>query len=300
MPMSKLSYLEQACIAVPEFKSLSEKFLRKYTIAGKSESCTRNYLMQISKMVIHLKCSPLDLTIDQMEEYLYFIREHEPPSLSSFKHLVYGLRTMFSMFKQEKLLLNLPSIAQSKALPVVFSQTEIRLILKTPRLLKHRILFALIYDCGLRISEAINLKLSDIDFNRQLVHIRQSKHKKDRYVPVSTLVLKRLGDYLATSCPRVWLFNGKVRGQQISREGIRHAFRAAIRKAGINKPVCVHTLRHSYATHLLEMGLDIVSVKNQLGHAEIRTTMMYLHIARSNPMAGFSPLEKLYGYERSK
>ncbi len=81
----------------------------------------------------------------------------------------------------------------------------------------------------------------------------------------------------------------------MSREGIRHAFRSCIQKAGIDKKVCVHTLRHSYATHLLEMGLDIVSVKNQLGHADIATTMMYLHIARSNPMAGFAPMEKLYG-----
>jgi integrase/recombinase XerD len=100
--MSRKSYLEQACQAVPEFKTISENFLRKYTIAGKSDSCTRNYLMQISKMVLHFKCSPLDLSVDQLEEYLYYIRQNEMPSLSSFKHLVYGLRTMFSMFKNEK------------------------------------------------------------------------------------------------------------------------------------------------------------------------------------------------------
>lgn len=298
--MSRKSYLEQACQAVPEFKTISENFLRKYTIAGKSDSCTRNYLMQISKMVLHFKCSPLDLSIDQLEEYLYYIRQHETPSLSSFKHLVYGLRTMFSMFKNEKLLLSLPSIASSKALPVVFSQQEIKLILKTPKLLKHRVLFAIIYDCGLRISEVINLKISDVDFNRRQVHIRQSKHKKDRYVPVSPIVLRGLASYIDTTQPKEWLFNGKRRGDQISREGIRHAFRAAIRKTGINKNVCVHTLRHSYATHLLEMGLDIVSVKNQLGHAEIATTMMYLHIAKSNPLAGFSPMEKLYSHANGK
>jgi site-specific recombinase XerD len=292
--MSRKCYLEQACQAVPEFKTISEGFLRKYTIAGKSDSCTRNYLMQISKLVLHFKCSPLDLSVDQLEEYLFYIREHETPSLSSFKHLVYGLRTMFSMFKNEKLFLSLPSIASSKALPVVFSQEEIKLILKTPKQLKHRILFAVIYDCGLRIQEVINLKITDVDFNRKQVHIRQSKHKKDRYVPVSPLALRGLSSYLDSSNPKEWLFNGKIRGQQISKEGIRHAFRSAIQKTGIQKQVCIHTLRHSYATHLLELGLDIVSVKNQMGHAQIRTTMMYLHIAQSNPQAGFSPMLKLY------
>jgi integrase/recombinase XerD len=292
--MSRKSYLEQAFEAVPEFKTLSEKFLRKYIIAGKSESCTRNYLMQISKMVLYFKASPLELSIDQMEEYLFQIRQNEKPSMSSFKHLVYGLRTMFLMFKNEKLYLALPPVSRSKALPVVFSQPEVKIILKTPKLLKHRVLFGITYDCGLRISEVINLKINDVDFDRKRVHIRQSKHKKDRYVPVSPITVNGLKKYLNTSNPVIWLFNGRVRGSQISREGIRHAFRSCIKKADIGKAVCIHTLRHSYATHLLELGLDIVSVKNQLGHVDIATTMMYLHIAKSNPQAGFAPMEKLY------
>ncbi len=215
--------------------------------------------------------------------------------MSSFKHLVYGLRTMFSMFKNEQLYLALPPVSRSKALPVVFSQHEVKLILKTPKLLKHRVLFALIYDCGLRISELINLKISDIDFDRKQVHVRQSKHKKDRYVPVSAITVNGLIKYLKVTNPVTWLFNGKIRGEQISRGGIRHAFCACIKKACIKKQVCIHTLRHSYATHLLEMGQDIVSVKNQLGHVDVATTMMYLHIAKSNPKAGFAPMEKLYG-----
>ncbi len=292
--MSRESYLEQACKQVPEFKPISEKFLRKYTIAGKSESCIRNYLMQISKMVLHFNCSPLELSVDQLEEYLFYVGRNEKPSMSSFKHLVYGLRTMFVMFKNQKLLLNLPSIPQSKALPAVLSQQEIKRIIKAPALLKHRVLFAIIYDCGLRIAEVINLKITDVDFDRKLVHVRQSKCKKDRYVPVSSHVLRGLKKYLDTSNPELWLFNGKIRGQQFSREGIRHAFRKILKKCRIQKEACIHTLRHSYATHLLEMGLDIVNLKNQLGHAEISTTMMYLHIARLNPKSGFSPMEKLY------
>lgn len=292
--MSRESYLVQATKAVPEFKTISERFFRKYTIAGKSKSCIRNYLMQISKLVLYYGCSPLDLTIDQMEEYLFTIRQNGTPSLSSFKHLVYGLRILFAMFKNEELLLALPSISRNKTLPVVLSQQEIKSLLKAPKLLKHRVLFAIIYDCGLRISEAINLKIEDLDMDRRLIHIRESKHKKDRYVPISHLSIRGLNRYINAVSPSTWLFNGRIRGEQISRAAIRHAFRAAIRKTKIKKQVCVHSLRHSYATHLLEMGLDIVSVKNQLGHARIETTMMYLHIAQSKSNAGFSPIEKLY------
>jgi site-specific recombinase XerD len=292
--MSRKSFLEQACEAVPEFKVTSTKFLRKYTIAGKSESCTRNYLMQISKMVLHFKCSPLELSVDQMEEYLFTLRINEKPSLSSFKHLVYGLRVMFSMFKNEELLLALPPISASKALPVVFSRQEVKQLIKTPQLLKHRVLFATIYDCGLRISEVINLRIEDLDFNRRQIHVRKSKHKKDRYVPVSLLTIRGLQKYIRTTAPDTWVFNGRVRGEQMSRAAIGHALKSALKKASINKNACVHTLRHSYATHLLELGLDIVTVKKQMGHVKIETTMMYLHIARSNPNAGFGPMDKLY------
>ena len=286
--------MEQACALVPEFKNISETFLRKYTVAGKSSSCIRNYLMQISKMVVHFECSPLELSIDQMEEYLFSIRQNEKPSLSSFKHLVYGLRSLFSMYGHENLLLQLPSIAKANTLPVVLSQQEVICLLKAPPLLKHRVLFAVIYDCGLRISEVINLKINDIDFDRKQVHIRQSKFKKDRYVPISDIALRGISRYLDTSNPKEWLFNGKIRGAQISREGIRHALRSTLSKTDIRKEVCVHTLRHSYATHLIEMGLNIITLKEQMGHSRIETTMMYLHIAQSDPKAGFSPMKKLY------
>jgi len=292
--MSRKSFMEQACELVPEFKDISETFLRKYTIAGKSSSCIRNYLMQISKMVVHFECSPLELSIDQMEEYLFTIRQNEKPSLSSFKHLVYGLRTLFSMYGREKLLLQLPSIAKANTLPVVLSQQEVIRLLKAPPLLKHRVLFGVVYDCGLRISEAINLKISDIDFDRKQVHIRQSKCKKDRYVPISPIALRGISRYLGTTNPKEWLFNGKVRGGQISREGVRHALRSALSKTDIKKEACVHTLRHSYATHLIEMGLNIITLKEQMGHSRIETTMMYLHIAQSDPGTGFSPMQKLY------
>ena len=293
--MSKKSYLLQAGELVPEYKILTEQFIRKYTIAGKSSSCIKNYLMQISKLVLHYQCSPLDLSIDQLEDYLFYLRQKDDsPSHSSFKHLVYGLRRFYEIFKKEDLRIALPSCKEAKTLPVVFSQREVVALLRSAKLLKHRLLFATIYDGGLRISELVNLAINDVDLDRRMLHIRQSKQMKDRYVPISEHLVRGLRTYLDASNPKVWLFNGRVRGEKISRAGVRHAFRASLKKANITKEACVHTLRHSYATHLLEMGLDIISVQHQLGHSTVSTTMMYLHIAQSNPKAGFSPMQELY------
>jgi site-specific recombinase XerD len=298
--MSRKTLQSEACTKVPAFQPICHTLERKFRIAGKSSSCVLNYLRQASKLTIYYEKSPLDLSIDELEEYLYHLRQNEKASLSSFKHLVYGLKHIYAMFGKEDLHLSLPEIEHSGKLPTVFSQQEIKLLLAAPKLLKHKVMFGVIYDGGLRISELVNLKIADVDMDRKMFHIRESKFKKDRYVPVSDMVLRGLREYLDTSKPKVWLFNGRVRGAAISREGVRHAFRSAMKKTGIQKQACVHTLRHSYATHLLEMGLDLVSVKNQMGHANISTTMMYLHIARISPTHGFSPLSRLYKKHNAK
>lgn len=240
--MSRKSYLQQACEAVSAFREISDNFVRKFVISGKSDSCVKNYLMQASKLVLHYNQTPLDLSIDQLEEYLFHLRLEEKPSLSSFKHLVYGLRHIYAMAGKEELQLALPKIEASKKLPVVLSQQEIKKLINAPKLLKHRVMFGVIYDGGLRISEVINLKITDVDMDRRMLHIRESKCKKDRYVPVSYMLIQGIQKYINSTHPKEWLFNGKVRGNQISREGIRHAIRTARKKAGITKEACVHTL----------------------------------------------------------
>ena len=292
--MSRKTIQTEACNMVPEFADICKRFTHRFILEGKSQSCVLNYLRQTSKLVLHYKKSPLDLSVDELEEYLYLIREKESPSLSSFKHLVYGLRYIYVMYKNEELDLSLPEIEKSNALPVVLSTSEVKALIAAPKYLKHRLLLATIYDGGLRISELCQLKISDVDFDRAMLHIRQSKHKKDRYVPVSDHLLRGLRAYIELSNPKDYLFNGKQRGIPISRTGVRHIMRKAVSSAGIIKKVCVHSLRHSYATHLLESGLDIITVKNQLGHVKIETTMMYLHIAQINPCKGYGPLSILY------
>ncbi len=294
--MSGKTLQEQACDLLPEYSEMCHIFTRKFVITSKSQSCISNYLRQISKLIIHYKCNPLDLTIDRLEEYLYWLKLHESPSASSFKHLVYGLRHFYRIFKQEDLMLSLPSIANRKRLPVVLSLSEVHRLLMAPRILKHRVLLGVIYDCGLRISELRNLTIGDVDMDRQMVHIRESKCKKDRYVPISSMAIRGIKRYMALVKPRHYLFNGAELGKPISTQAIREIMRNALRRSGISKKACVHTLRHSYATHLLESGLNIMTVKEQLGHTNFETTLMYLHIAQVAPKIGYSPLSVLYHY----
>ena len=138
------------------------------------------------------------------------------------------------------------------------------------------------------------MKISDIDFVRKSIHIRQSKYKKDRIVPLSDYMAKGLKTYLAVEKPNVWLFNGKDADGRYSSKGLDWVMREALKKTDIKKEVSLHSLRHSYATHLLEDGVNILLIKKLLGHAKIETTMIYLHVAQCPITSAYSPLDTLY------
>lgn len=191
----------------------------------------------------------------------------------------------------------LPSIEQPKKLPVVLSRSEVKQLLKTPKLLKHRLVLAMLYGCGLRCFELRNLQLKDLDFDRGMLHIRQGKGRKDRYVPLSEMQIRGLKNYIAAENPAIWCFTGNDREGKtvpLSAQGVQWIVKEARKHSGIKKEVTTHSLRHSYATHLLEMGLDIISVKDLLGHADIQTTLTYLHVAQLGRQKPFSPLDRLY------
>jgi site-specific recombinase XerD len=197
--------------------------------------------------------------------------------------------------------IELPPLQGNKKLPVVLSKQEVKRLLRTPRLLKHRLLMAVLYGCGLRCAEVRNLMLRDLDFDRRMLHVRQGKGGKDRYVPLSEHLIRGLQRYIQAECPQQWLFNGQVQQStdglvdtRYSQQGVQSVVRNARREAGIQKQVTPHMLRHTYATHLLEDGLDIVSIKELLGHACIDTTMVYLHVAQGGRSKPFSPLDTLY------
>lgn len=184
------------------------------------------------------------------------------------------------------------------------SQEEVRRLLKAPKLLKHRILIGLLYGCGLRCFEVRNLRIADLDFDRKMLHVKEGKGKKDRYVPLADILIRGLKAYLEAEQPNEWVFNskdqdiaGRVGGDfdsRYSQRGVQWAVNEAKKKAGIVKPMSVHTLRHTFATHLLEEGLDILTIKDLLGHECIDTTMIYLHVAQTEKCRAFSPLDRLY------
>lgn len=152
----------------------------------------------------------------------------------------------------------------------------------------------MIYSAGLRVGEVCRLKISDIDSDRMSVRVIKSKGKTDRYVPLSNYALTGLRKYIKSIKPKTYLFNGKVKGEPLGKGAVQQAFRLAVKKAGIIKDVSVHSLRHTYATHLLEEGVDIVTIKDLLGHATIDTTIMYLHVAKFERVKAHSPLDTLY------
>jgi integrase/recombinase XerD len=182
---------------------------------------------------------------------------------------------------------------REKRLPNVLSKEEVKAILEAPTNLKHRAMLSLIYACGLRRSELLNLTLKDILSDRNLLFIRQSKGKKDRVVPISIKLIEMLRDYYKAFKPKTWLFEGQEVGKKYSERSIQLVLNQAVEKAKIVKPVSLHWLRHSYATHLLESGTDLRYIQELLGHSSSRTTEIYTHVSTRNLQQIRSPFDDL-------
>lgn len=292
----KTTYYDEACRKVEGFEKMATHFLKRLVIAGKSKSTYQNYLRQIAKMAIFCEKSPLDMEADEIDTYLYYLVNRDTDSQSSFKHLVYGLRKLFKLYEKDELNLILPSINRPQKLPVVLSEEEMKRLLIASKELRDRILLGIIYDTGMRISETASLLIEDVDLDRKQVFIRQSKNKRDRYVPLSFHMARGVNNYLKINKPKKFLFErgAEHRGVPLSHTRIRGIMKEALKKARIKKQVCIHSLRHTFATHQLEAGQSIYGVKHLLGHSDIKNTEVYLHLAKVPEQAFFGMLDNLY------
>lgn len=293
--------VEKAIEAVSGFDLVFKKLSQQVTLRGQSQSTLNNYIRRIATITLHFGKLPEQISDDEINEYLCTLALNpKSPSRSNFKHAVYGLRYYFRLIGHNKRAIGLPSLKKDTRLPIVLNREELRQLFIAPSLLKHKIVLSLIYSAGLRGQEVINLKISDIDFERKTIHIRQSKYKKDRILPLSNYMAKGLHKYIAAENPHIWLFNGKEPDGRYSVRGLSWVMRETLKKTSIKKDINLHSLRHTYATHLLEEGLNIVTLKELLGHAEITTTMIYLHVAQCPLIKPHSPLDTLYADRNDK
>lgn len=289
--------IDRAILNIAGFEKVHKVLHQNTVIQGRSLSTFNNYIRRIALISLHFGKLPEDISDEEINEYLTALAlDPKSPSRSSFKHMVYGLRFYFRHTGFEQRVINLPSLKNDYKLPIILNRDELKELFATPALLKHRIVLTLSYSAGLRSREIINLRISDIDFKRKKIHIHKSKYRKDRIVPLSDYMAIGLKKYLAAEKPNYWLFNGKQHNGQYSSKGLSWIMREALRKSKIIKKVNFHSLRHSYATHLLEEGVSIVTIKILLGHATIATTMIYLHVAILPDKPAHSPLDTLFGY----
>jgi integrase len=245
---------------------------------------------------------PTELDPEQVYDYLFYLqKKSKTPSQTYFKHTVYGLRFLLKSEGLPYEYLRLPSIKHEKKLPVVLSKAEVWAMLQGAKLLKHKILIGLLYGCGLRCMEARSVRLQDLDFDRKQLKVVQGKGKKDRYLPLSVHLIRGLKKYIAAEKPKDYLFNGQPIARsggdfdsRYSQRGVQWAVKSVAKSVGITKDVHVHSLRHTYATHLLEDGMDIITLKDLLGHQNLETTLEYLQIAQLESQQKFSPLDTLF------
>ena len=271
---------------------LREQMKGDLELRGLSRETQKIYLYHVTNFSRYFNRSPYHLGKSEIKEYLlYLLREKE--ASSSTVNLCYSaLKFLYAKtLRRQGVMAEIPRLRSTKKLPVVLEREEAESLFSVTENLKHRAVLMLIYSSGLRLTEASHLKVTDIDSKRMVLRIRQGKGRKDRYTLLSTAALEVLREYWSQYCPKEWLFTGRSPGKPLSVRSIQRIFKKARTLAGIRKPATVHTLRHSFATHLLEQGTDLHRIQLLLGHRSLKTTAIYLHVSRKELRRIVSPLD---------
>jgi len=258
-----------------------------------SQRSINTYIKLLGDLEEYCKCSADDILPDQVKEFLQYSIAERNLSVSYISQVISAVRIL----QKDVLGIDWETIRikrprRIKKLPVVLSKEEVKLLIETTSNLKHRTILAVIYSAGLRISELISLKPSDIDPNRKQIRIL-GKGNKYRYTLLSTNTLDMLRTYWRAYRPVMYLFEGHIKGEPVSRSTVQVVFRKAITRAGINKQATIHSLRHSFATHLLENGVNLKIIQSLLGHSSLKTTSIYLHVTRFDPLSVKNPFDEI-------
>ena len=281
-----------------ENREALNRFLEQLKLKAYSASTLRTYKSEFIQLLRLIKNKPVyTLTPDDLRRYMVYAMQKEGISENTAHSRINALKFYFEqVLGREKFFWEIPRPVKPQQLPKVLNEKELERMFAALSYLKHKALLFTAYSAGLRVSEVVNLKIAHIDSERMQILIEQAKGKKDRYVGLSILLLDVLRAYLRKAKPRptTYLFEGDVPGEPYTSRSAQLVFQQAREKAGIQKKVSFHSLRHSFATHLLEKGIDIRYIKDLLGHFSIKTTERYLHVKKENLITIVNPLDALF------
>lgn len=283
------------------------EFNEKITADFQDFMTLKAYSWQTQKLYInHLKrfISFVDTDLDKVEnddvrKYVLFIINNNNCSKSFIDQAVSVIKLLYKeVLPKGDIISNIPRPRKDNKLPRVLSQSEVLQILQATNNEKHKTILFLVYSAGLRVGEVVRLKSEDIESTRMLIRVNKGKGSKDRYTLLSQIALDQLRKYYKLYKPEEWLFSGSKAGDHITERTVQRIFENSCTKAKITKDVSVHTLRHSFATHLLESGVDLRYIQELLGHASSKTTEIYTHVTQKNISEILSPLDKLVGIKK--
>lgn len=275
-----------------------ERFERDLQIRGYADNTVNQYVYCVRNLVRHFMRPPDKLTIDDINDFQLHLTKERKVAWSTFNLYVFAVRIFFlQTLKKDWDIKAIPYQKTGRKLPEIFSGSELSALFKAVANIKHRAILMATYSAGLRVSEVVHLQVSDIDSERMVVRVEQGKGRKDRYVPLSEALLPVLRQYWKAARPADWLFPGQYPDKPLTRSSVERFFKKAKKNAGITKSVTVHSLRHSFATHMLEKGTDIRTIQQLLGHRCLSSTQIYTHVAKNYVNQAGSPLDSLDGIE---
>jgi len=271
---------------------LRQRMLQALSIRNLSPRTTSTYISLVSRFALFFNRSPDRMGLPEIERYLFLLRDEKKVSYCVFNQTVCALRFFYlHVMDRPDLVLRIPFGRREKHLPLVLSVSETLAILAALVSLRDRVLVTVLYSAGLRLGEVCRLRVDDIDSARMLLHIRQAKGHKDRFVPLSPIALELLREWWRQTRPSGLLFPCATDPlRPITHSTVQRALRLAVRRAGLTKRVSPRTLRHSFATHLMEQGMNMRVIQILLGHSHSRTTEIYMHVS---PAQARSPLDTI-------
>lgn len=262
---------------------LRQKMIEDMQLRGLSERTQEAYVRVVRQLAEYYHKPPDQVSEAELRQYFLYLKNEKQVARSTCTQALCGLKFFYQQtLQREWAIFDFIRPPQEHKLPVILSIEEVRAILSRVRQPHYRVCLSTIYACGLRVLEGVHLQVADIDSGRLLLHVRGGKGNKDRYVPLPERTLAQLRQHWRRHRHPRWLFPGRglSASAPMDESGVQKAFRAALQQSGLSKPASVHTLRHSYATHLLEAGVNLRQIQSYLGHDSLSTTALYTHLTQ--------------------